>query len=551
MNQNRIIKGLLLILGVISLQSCDKDFSTVGGNVIGDGNLGIDTYNVQDIIAYNQAYGAMDTKNLMEIPLGALKSDLFGDNTSSIVTQLSFDKSAFDGIGDNAKIDSVYVYIPYFSEFDKTEENTRLYKLNNVYGNASFNLEVYQNGYYMNSANINDGEDKKYYSDNATTFDSNIVSPLLNNKDASQNTSFSFKNTDIVIPQYDKEGNIIIDEATGKPKAKMTLTPGMWLDLDKNYFQEQWINKKEEFIDEGAFKDIFRGLYFKATSNSTPGAIGLLQLSKGQFVIKYTFDSKSKDKEGNEVITSKKATLTLNFVSNAASGNPKQNGNVATNLFHQTPNQQYTDAISAPNKKLGDEKLYVKGNEGSLAVVELFKDNNGEELQKLRDMDILINDAILTVYVDKSLMKNQANPPRLQLYNYDNQEYVADFAFDSSTIGNVVKPYYGGFFEKEDLDNNKEGFVYRIRISQHIMNLIKNKEAKNSKLALIVANEYNTGLMGNMTFKSLKNDIPNTPTDIKIINPFTIGCPIGTVLYGTNGTDSKTKMKLQIFYTKR
>lgn len=551
MNQNRIIKGLLLILGVISLQSCDKDFSTVGGNIIGDGNLGIDTYNVQDIVAYNQAYGAMDTKNLMETPLGALKSDIFGDNTSSIVTQLSFDKSAFDGIGDNAKIDSVYVYIPYFSEFDKTEENTRLYKLNNVYGNASFNLEVYQNGYYMNSANVNDGEDKKYYSDNANTFDSNIVSPLLNNKDASQNTAFNFKNTDIIIPQIDKDGNIVIDDATGKPKAKVTLAPGMWLDLDKNYFQEQWFDKKEQFVDEGAFKDLFRGLYFKATNNSTSGAIGLLQLSKGQFVISYTYDSKSKDKDDNEVITPKKATLTLNFVSNAASNNPNLNGNVATNLFHRTENHQYTDAIKTANKKLGDEKLYIKGNEGSLAVVELFKDNDGEELQKLRDMDILVNDAILTVHVDKSLMKDEANPPRLQLYNYDNQEYVADFALDSSTLGSIVKPYYGGFFEKEDLDNNKEGFVYRIRISQHIMNLIKNKDAKNSKLALIVANEYNTGLMGNMMFKSLKNDIPNTPSDIKIINPFTIGCPIGTVLYGTNGTDSKTKMKLQIFYTKR
>jgi hypothetical protein len=44
MNRKNIFKGILFALTFIGLQSCDKDFSDVGGNIIGDGNINRNIY---------------------------------------------------------------------------------------------------------------------------------------------------------------------------------------------------------------------------------------------------------------------------------------------------------------------------------------------------------------------------------------------------------------------------------------------------------------------------------------------------------------------------
>ena len=43
MNRKNLIKGLLLSLGVIFLQSCDKDFNTIGSGVIGEPGFDLET----------------------------------------------------------------------------------------------------------------------------------------------------------------------------------------------------------------------------------------------------------------------------------------------------------------------------------------------------------------------------------------------------------------------------------------------------------------------------------------------------------------------------
>ncbi|MDR2222564.1 MAG: DUF4270 domain-containing protein [Flavobacteriaceae bacterium] len=551
MNQKRIIKGLFLALGILGLQSCDKDFSNVGGDLVGDGSLRIESYNVEDLVTYNQAYGAMDTKNLLETPLGSINSDVFGNSTSSIVTQLQYNSTGFANIGENPVIDSVYVYVPYFSKFDKVENDIQYYNLTNVYGKETFNLEVYQNNYMLRDANIETGTDKKYFSNTSNIFDSNKIGPKLNDASPAQSTNFVFKNTPIQILQYDKDGNPVMDKETGKTKVKESFTPGMWLDLNKAHFQDLFMKNKDKIKDASQFNDLFRGLYFKATNNNTNGAIGLLNFKEGRFVVKYTYDEKSKDADGKEVINKQKRTISLTFVSALASNNPLLNTNIAVNLFKQTQSPAYQQAIAKANKVNGDDLLYVKGNQGSVAVVDLFGKNDGKELKDLREKGLLINDAILTVYVDESIMKDESNAPRLHLYNFETGQYIADFVLDKTGNMGVMKPYYGGVFEKKDEANNRPGFIYRIRVTSHIANLLKNKEAKNYKLAIAVANEYNSSTVDLMSPKSLEQEIANTPKNINLINPFSISCPVGTVLHGAKSSNIDKRLRLEIFYTKK
>ncbi|TDS58178.1 DUF4270 domain-containing protein [Myroides indicus] len=552
MNRKNIFKGILFALTFIGLQSCDKDFSDVGGNIIGDGNINIETYTVENIVAYNQSYGAADTKNLVEIPLGFYENGTLGQTSSSFVVQVASNSSAFSLIGENAKIDSVYVYIPYFSEYEKTENDIAKYKLNNVYGDGSFDLKVYQNGYFLSNSNPSQGGSSKYFSNNSSIFNSNKIGNILNDSpDSKQNTNFVFTNTNIIIYKYDKDGNPIKDETTGKHQEQERLSPGLWLDLNKEYFQELFIGKKTALQDPNTFNDLFRGLYFVASGNSSKGAIGLLNIFQGQLVVKYTDEKKSTNSEGEETTTTEKKTMTFSLSSGVSSGNLDANSNINVNLYQNSNNAEYLDAISQADTKNGDDKLYIKGGEGSIAIVDLFSKNDYAELKKLREDDILINDAILTVYVDENAMSNNINPKRLYLYNYDDEVSLVDFSNDTNTNSSYLKAVFGGIFQEENKDKNLEGNLYRFRITEYLRSLIKSKDFKKSpKLALSMTNDYNSSFLNYIKNQTLESPIDNSPNDIKTIPAFSVSCPVGTVLYGANTQAEGKKMKLEIFYTK-
>jgi hypothetical protein len=514
--------------------------------------ISIETYTVENIVAYNQVYGATDTKNLVEIPLGSYDNGTLGQTSSSFVVQVAPNSSAFSLIGENAKIDSVYVYIPYFSEYEKTENDIAKYKLNNVYGDGSFDLKVYQNGYFLSNSNPSQGGNSKYFSNNSSIFDSNKIGNILNDSpDSKQNTNFVFTNTNIIIYKYDKDGNPIKDETTGKNQEEERLSPGLWLDLNKEYFQELFIGKKTALQDPNTFNDLFRGLYFVASGNSSKGAIGLLNIFQGQLVVKYTDEKKSTNSEGEETTTTEKKTMTFSLSSGVSSGNLDANSNINVNLYQNSNNAEYLDAISQADTKNGDDKLYIKGGEGSIAIVDLFSKNDYAELKKLREDDILINDAILTVYVDENAMSNNINPKRLYLYNYDDEVSLVDFSNDTNTNSSYLKAVFGGIFQEENKDKNLEGNLYRFRITEYLRSLIKSKDFKKSpKLALSMANDYNSSFLNYIKNQTLESPIDNSPNDIKTIPAFSVSCPVGTILYGANTQTEGKKMKLEIFYTK-
>lgn len=552
MNRKNIFKGILLALGFVGLQSCDKDFSDVGGDLIGDGNINIETYTVEDIVSYNQAYGVADTKNLVEIPLGSYNNGVLGQTSSSFVVQVAPNSSAFSLIGENAKIDSVYIYIPYFSEYDKTENDVALYNLNNVYGDGSFDLKVYQNGYFLNNSNPSEGGDSKYFSNSSSVFDSNKIGEMLNDSpNSQQNTNFVFINKNIVIYKRDKDGNPIKDETTGENQEEERLSPGLWLDLNKEHFHELFIDKKVELQDPNTFNDLFRGLYFVASENSSKGAIGLLNIFQGQLVVKYTDEKTSTDSEGNETTVSEKKTMTFSLSNGVSSGNLDANTNINVNLYQNSNNAQYLDAVSNADTQNGDDKLYIKGGEGSVAIIDLFAKNDYAELKKLREEDILINDAILTVYVDNDAMGDNVNPRRLYLYNYDDETSLIDFSSDTNTNSSYLKAIFGGIFQEENKDNNVEGNLYRFRITEYLRSLIKSKDFKeNAKLAISMTNDYNGSLLNYTKNQTLEFPINNIPNDITSIPSFSVSCPVGTILYGVNTDTKDKKMKLEIFYTK-
>ena len=183
-------KSFLKIFSVITVAvtiiSCDKDFNTVGSDVIGDDHFNLEKVDY-DVVAYNKATGPVQTNNLTVNAFGVYENPAFGATTASFVTQLGLTRTYENPkkiLGENFTIeatDSVYLYIPYFAtDTQVVDENTNLkvYELDSIYGdkNTTFDLKIYENGYFLND--YNPGEDfvnsQKFYSNDFAKFDSNI-----------------------------------------------------------------------------------------------------------------------------------------------------------------------------------------------------------------------------------------------------------------------------------------------------------------------------------------------------------------------------------------
>lgn len=549
MSYKNIIKTFVILASIASLQSCDKDFSEVGGDIIGDNNLNIDTYQVQNLKAYTQPYGALSTKNLPNVPFGSIDNGEFGRTNNSFVTQVLSASNAFDAMKSNAVIDSVYVYIPYYSQYDKVEDEITYYKLLNVTGEGSFNLEVYENGYYLNNVNPGTGKDISYFSDDTAQFEQYKKPTLLNDSnDIKQNSDFTFTNRNIVIYKRDENGNLINDETTNKPVEKERLAPGVWLDLNTAYFKK-FIENKNTLNEQSQFKNFFRGLYFKATGNSSTGAVGLLNINQGKMVIKYRQEIEETNSEGEKVKKTQRGSITLPFTKDAAGDSSSafdSHINVSLTTTEGNTHNQEGD------KENGDPFLYIKGSEGNLAIIDLFSANDFEELKALKEQEYLINDAILTVHVDQTVMNKNQIPQRLYLYNYDNGTPISDFLNDNTANSDFSKLVYGGIFQTSNEENAIKGNFYKFRITEYVRSMLKSKELKSPKLAIAATYNYNDALLNTVTKginSKLKAEIPNTPENVTYVPTLSAMYPMGTVVYGTN-TSSDKKMTLQIFYTK-
>ena len=160
--KRNFLKITLALVIAFATFSCDKDFNSVGSDIIGEDHFNFEKYEVQNLVAYSKATGAVQSNNLPVNAFGIYDNPAFGTTTASFVTQLELTRT-YDRpekiIGENITFkptDSVYLYVPYFSKDTKVvDENTnlRIFKLDSIYGdkNTTFDLKIYENGYFLNN----------------------------------------------------------------------------------------------------------------------------------------------------------------------------------------------------------------------------------------------------------------------------------------------------------------------------------------------------------------------------------------------------------------
>jgi hypothetical protein len=259
--------------------------------------------------------------------------------------------------------------------------------------------------------------------------------------------------------------------------------------------------------------------------------------------------------------------------------------NLSGNSVNLLDNENTFPGYVTPNSVMGDRNLFLKGGDGSMAIIDLFSktDNIGydstdghlinapngvsDELDNLRNpvggkQKWLINEANLTFYIAKSTMANTIEPNRIFLYDLNNNRPIIDYYSDytSGINSKFNKTIHGGILTDQNgkIVNAKvgeKGTTYKINITNHIRSLIKyggigvTKDSTNVRLGLVVTENINSAYN-----YYLKTPFTSGTKTTKYIPMMSVVNPLGTVLYGNNipagDPDYDKRLKLEIYYTK-
>ena len=592
------ITVLFLVFSMVFI-SCDQDFNTIGADLVGDEHFDFDKFEAS-LKAYSVKTEEVQTNNLPINPLGFYDNPYFGETKANFVTQIALNSPQPD-FGTAVQVDDVTLYVPYFSTVESTnDDGSKVYSLDSIYGatpESKMKLSVFENGYYLSSfEGSNQDVSAKYYSDIDNAIDSqkrgadasgNSVSNgtrLNNSSNAAENDEFFFNKSEIIVYKtklntttgvleyVDATGAVLLDQTDVTLRDKDRLAPGIYLHLNKDFFKKKIIEAtSDNLFNNNDFRQYFKGLYFKMEKiTGEKGAMAMLNFNNAKLNIDYhSIDT------GATVSTTKTFEMSL--------GTNSSGNTVSLQDFSYTG--AYNTGLLASNKVTGqDANLYLKGGKGSVVYMDVFGDTDvlgkdglpytnpitglpgndvPDELDLLRLKGWLINDAYLEFYVDKSKMIGNSKyqeAERLYLFDATNQRALIDYSYDTSTGTDSKKNklLFGGMIERDSdplSSTYEKGVKYKIRITQHINNLINSTNLstnKNVKLGLCVTESIL--YTSNYYYKSPVS-FPTGP-NIEYFPVASIMAQQGTVLYGTNPVGlspedtEKYRLKLTIHYTK-
>lgn len=524
--------GILVLIG---MASCERDLEDIAVNLAGQRPFDVgDT--IFEVIAYNSRVDSnrVDNNDATKLPLflmGLNRDTDFGKKESDMIAQVFLPALGVD-FGDNPIIDQVVVDVPYYSTLDGTkvgidpdtglpitdEDGDTLrvpnFTLDSVYGDreAEYVMRVFELGTFLNVLDPNDPtKPNSYYSNR----------DYLQLDKLHEDSFFTNANDTVLYVErrfLDGDPLTVDDIDTIK---RDNAAPSMKFQLDEQFFYDRFINhdNPSDFDNNDNFVRYFRGLYFEAVGEQ--GALINTSAISARMTIYYSNDEivdepDDQDLNGNGIdgetgVTIKvKQTMEFPF------------GGVRLGRYEQDyGGTLLQNLLINPNKEEGETDLFVQGAAGSEAIIELFTD---EQLEELRAANLLINEARLVVYLDG---EQGEIPDQLFLYKKDFNSFVDDF-YD-------VRFGPDQFDGNLDYDDDGNPVSYTFRITGYLSDVLKADEPKAlSKLAL--KNYVRTDLPD---FALLDTTVPDWNW-----------IPKGVKLHGNRPASNEKRIKLQIFFSK-
>jgi len=594
-------KKIILFCFFLFLFSCTKEFNTIGTEILKDDSF---ETKVQDIEVYasQKIIGAFNTTNLPIYQIGEIRDNIFGSVTSSFITQLQLsqynpsfgiasqekentgDPLNITVIEENEQVTEVYLDIPFFTnrndkdgdgvidsyDVDDNDVNSdsdgdgvsdaqerangtdplnpdtdgdgipdgqdddtvnpnpgaTVYDVDSLLGNFNdpFKIKIQEMDYYLREYDPNDNFEsrQRYYNDNNIL--ENFTGQTLFDGEV------QIDKNELLIYREDDPETDDIDESE---EIKERLSPRIRIPLNSEFFQSKLIDMEGsiDLANYDNFNLYFKGIYINAYDFIDP-LMMILDFDSAEIVINYEYDKYNKnnteDDISDDTIDRESKDFKITFIGNKI------------NLIKKEPFS--SEIISNINSTNNLSKIYLKGGEGLMAEIDLFKDSQGNDLlNDIKSRPWLINEANLTFYIDREtidLNGGLIEPFRIYLYDLDTSLPLVDYYIDD-TQGprrSETKINHGGML---DIDSDSRGIKYKIRISEHIKNIVR-KDSTNKKLGLVLSSSIT-----NIFSTELKSSSLESAPQTTVINP------LGTVLYGPEPDQPNydKRLKLELFYS--
>ena len=422
-----------------------------------------------------------------------------------------------DGILDNVDTDTI-----------NPRQGATVYDVDSLIGNreASFKVKVQELDYFLSTYDPSNNFETflKYYSNDQVI--ENFTGKVLFDGEVEINTE------EIVIYKEDDPDTDDVDEST---QVKERLTPRLRIPIDKDYMQSKIIDMEGniDLSNQDNFNLYFKGLFLSAYDFSDPLLL-ILNYADASINIVYEYDRYNRndttDDTSDDTIDREEKTFKLNLTGNQI------------NILKQDPlSPEISKALNSNSEDL--KRVYLRGGEGIMMEIDLFDDGTGNDiLGEIKSNGWLINEANLTMYIDKEAIDMSGGiiePSRLFLYDIESKAPVVDYFIDQSQGQKPKdqKAVHSGLIE---IDEDRKGIKYKIRISEHVKNIIRN-DSLNKKLALVVTSDIT-----NAVNTELKNN-----DELEYIPISSVINPLGTILYGPNPEpiNHDKRFRLELFYT--
>ena len=544
---------LLSVIFIIFIYSCDKDFTSIDSDVISAENaINFNTTSIDyPIVASNLRLNPVKSNNLPSFMLGYNNNPFFGESKANFLGQI-IPAEFSPSFGENVVLDSVVLTIPYYSRGVETSEDGDIsYEIDSVYGNTATKLYVYKSNFYLRDFNPSgDFSDAQNYYSNGALSNSESINQAEIEAELLYESGILGDGSDDFIPSSERIDLTSLD-SLGETYVSSSLAPAIRLKLNNpndNFWQSLFFENEgnPELINPNTFKEFFRGLYIKADGVNSDGSMMLLNFasSNTKLTIHYTSETSTDsdtDSGGTSTETiSSQNEYVLNFTDNLV--------NIYENNF-------LVD-VSNPNTVDGDERIYLKGGEGYMSTVDLFggdiQDENGEMVNAFEHFknsfydeeneiaNKIINEAYIEFFVDQT-QDIGSEPDRIYLYNFEQNTALIDYFLDQSVSSTTINAKIN-HLEPLTRDGDSitgEGIKYKIRITEHLNNLIL-RDSTNAKLALVVTS--NVGSIDNFSILNSGEENRDFPSGA-------ILTPKGTVLHGSQSEDIDKRPRIKIYYT--
>ena len=595
------LKNIFCFLVLLILGSCNKEYFTTGIELYDSQFLNLESISFP-IYSYQKKLERVQSNNLSNVHLGQYSDESFGLIRSSFVSQLDvtnldifgdFSQATEDEgsdtdirvIDEEEELTNVYLDIPFFNNsndkdsdgvidlFDVDPNNSssdsdgdgisdidelraelnplssdsdgdgildaddaenegydsskRVYEIDSVYGNrdATFNLKVHELKYYLSSLDPSNNfeSESEYYSD-FDFYENGHAGRLL--FDQTINLDFN----EVPVLYFDDDPETASNELE---EINYYETPRIRVPLDINFFQSKIIDLegKDPLINKANFNNHLRGLIVQA-ENFSDDLYMILDISNAGIVLQYTY---------NFYNTNGTTDQSDDIVERKTKSNSIPLGGIHVNQYNNsTSNIDIDEGLT--------DKILLNGS-NYISKLKLFSKNNYEitnELKAFKEKDVLINEANIILYIDKTLgsSNKETLPKRLYLYSYTNGDPIEDYNKDFSEsfneyVVNENKYVFGGLLQ---YDSDNKPLSYKFNITNHIANVIR-YDSLNIDLGLTVTSDVND--------INLKNAFLSDEQKIKL-PAHSLTYPFPVILNGSNTGNLETEngLKLEILYSK-